>query len=93
MTDPTPPDVLTEDDHARGCAGREYACTCGYDQRMHDEIKRLRAEAAPPLSNLVDWRVGTKQGGPHEVRLVLTSADEARAWAEWLLALPSANYD
>jgi hypothetical protein len=35
------PDVL-EDDHARGCQGREYTCTCGYDERVADEIKRLR---------------------------------------------------
>jgi hypothetical protein len=36
-------DVLTEDDHTRGCAGREYECTCGYDERVAAEIKRLRA--------------------------------------------------
>lgn len=48
-TEPTtPPDVLTEDDHARGCAGREYECTCGYDSRVFDEIARLRLK----LSNI-----------------------------------------
>jgi hypothetical protein len=43
---PTTPttDILTADDHARGCAGREYACTCGYDDRLAAEIRRLRAE-------------------------------------------------
>ena len=39
-------DVLTEDDHARGCQGREYTCTCGYDERVADEIERLRLEIA-----------------------------------------------
>lgn len=38
--------MLTGDDHARGCAGREYACTCGYDERVAAEIKRLRARVA-----------------------------------------------
>lgn len=30
-------------DHARGCQGREYTCTCGYDDQQADEIERLRA--------------------------------------------------
>lgn len=52
MTDPTPRDFLhafnaaqiEEENHARGCAGREYACTCGYDNAMEAEIRRLRRE-------------------------------------------------
>lgn len=39
------PDVLS-DDHARGCQGREYVCTCGYDDRVADEIERLRNQVA-----------------------------------------------
>ena len=41
MTD----DVLISD-HARGCAGREYACTCGYDAAWVADLDRLRAELA-----------------------------------------------
>ncbi len=26
---------ILEDDHKRGCQGREYACTCGYDDEMY----------------------------------------------------------
>jgi hypothetical protein len=36
------PDILSENDHARGCTGREYACTCGYDDWVAAEIERLR---------------------------------------------------
>ncbi len=38
-------------DHARGCEGRSYSCTCGHDfstdtiiRAAHDEIERLRKE-------------------------------------------------
>lgn len=30
-------------DHSRGCDGRNYVCSCGYDDRVADEIERLRA--------------------------------------------------
>ena len=37
-------------DHERGCQGREYTCTCGWDERVWktsveaaDEIEKLRA--------------------------------------------------
>lgn len=43
-------DIYATDDHARGCQGREYECTCGYDERSAAtareaaaEITRLRA--------------------------------------------------
>lgn len=38
------------EDHERGCQGREYTCTCGYDEKRDpllieaaDTIERLRA--------------------------------------------------
>jgi hypothetical protein len=37
------PDVL-EDDHARGCQGREYTCTCGYDERVAAHVRRMERE-------------------------------------------------
>jgi len=30
-------------DHARGCQGREYTCTCGYDEANQQVIETLRA--------------------------------------------------
>lgn len=34
------------DGHARGCAGRKYTCTCGYDDRRDVLVERLKAELA-----------------------------------------------
>lgn len=44
-------DILIKDDHERGCQGRFYSCTCGYDndcsQAMQDAKSRIEAlEAA-----------------------------------------------
>lgn len=33
-------------DHARGCQGREYVCTCGYDEERDRRIEALQAELA-----------------------------------------------
>ena len=35
-------DILARD-HERGCQGREYHCSCGYDDAVANEIIRLRA--------------------------------------------------
>lgn len=40
--------VLSADDHRRGCQGREYACTCGYD----DRLIALTEEAAAAIEML-----------------------------------------
>lgn len=45
-----------------------------------------RPATAPPRSSLEDWRVGAADGGRYEVRIVLSDAAEARAWAHWLLS-------
>lgn len=49
-----------DDDHERGCAGRCYDCSCGYDSKRDpllneaaDEIERLKA--ALRLWGLIDW--------------------------------------
>lgn len=30
--------AIRDDYHARGCQGREYTCTCGYDERVEAAI-------------------------------------------------------
>jgi hypothetical protein len=42
--------VHAKNDHVRGCEGRTYSCSCGYDEKTEplldaaaDEIERLRA--------------------------------------------------
>ena len=58
---------LADDDHARGCEGRCYTCTCGYDDRvdaaLHErdtlaaEVERLKAEADPEMLTIA-WMHG-----------------------------------
>lgn len=37
-------DIYATDDHARGCRGREYDCTCGYDERSAASAREAAAE-------------------------------------------------
>lgn len=46
------PDGMMCDDHARGCEGREYTCTCGYDDERDALIERLKEENADLRSEL-----------------------------------------
>jgi hypothetical protein len=47
-------------DHQKGCDGRTYTCTCGYDEAQAAEIARLRealrdiAKYDVGLQNLID---------------------------------------
>ena len=50
--------VYINDDHERGCQGRYYDCSCGYDDKRDplmteaaDEIERLRAALKPFTCN------------------------------------------
>lgn len=40
------PAIIAHDDHARGCQGREYSCTCGYDDRVAAALVSQEAEIA-----------------------------------------------
>ena len=42
--------ITATDDHDRGCQGREYSCTCGYDAR----VEALALEAATTLETLTE---------------------------------------
>jgi hypothetical protein len=46
--------IFRSDDHKRGCQGREYSCSCGYDAR----IQALAEEAAAALTRLIAERDG-----------------------------------
>lgn len=43
MTNPNHTDT-SRSDHARGCEGRNYSCTCGYDDAIAARIEALEAE-------------------------------------------------
>jgi len=38
--------LLTRGDHERGCEGRTYTCTCGYDERMETALRTLSEQLA-----------------------------------------------
>ncbi len=68
------------DDHERGCQGREYDCSCGYDGKRDtllveaaDEIERLRMalteirDAGPMTLDDQRWRIALAAlGGENE---------------------------
>ncbi len=57
------------DDHERGCQGREYACTCGYDAGLYKAI----GEAAATITRLAEERADA-------VRLSKLTWEERQAW-------------
>lgn len=51
------------DDHARGCQGREYTCTCGFDDSKDTEIERLREVITHAYQQIVAMRSTTPGNG------------------------------
>jgi hypothetical protein len=58
-------------DHQRGCAGRDYTCTCSYDDAVDNrieaqaaEIERLREHLISALDTLKDAEVCNDECGP-----------------------------
>ena len=48
--------AVTLDDHKRGCSGRNYICTCGYDaqvQRMRERLRSIEQAAGMPEAPVV----------------------------------------
>lgn len=64
-------DIWRDDDHERGCEGRNYTCSCGFDERTY-ETGRLAAEAIAAkdaeLAKLRDHMKLIAQGYLSEVR-------------------------
>ncbi len=40
--------LVLDGDHRRGCQGREYTCSCGYDTRVEREATTLRSALTDP---------------------------------------------
>lgn len=45
-------------DHQRGCAGRDYTCTCGYEDARDSRIEAFKQE----VSDALVWYFGSKEG-------------------------------
>ena len=59
--------IAATDDHERGCQGRYFTCTCGYDAATQitcqDAARAL--EAADALADELEW--ATRQIAPHKI--------------------------
>ncbi len=53
-------------DHKKGCEGRTYTCTCGYDDALETEIARLRERLTQAIERLRD----------------MLQDDDGQAWGE-----------
>lgn len=56
MTDPT-----RLRDHARGCEGRNYSCTCGYDDDTANRIKALLTEREADKARIAELEAALGQ--------------------------------
>ena len=62
-------------DHERGCQGREYTCTCGYDDRIADRITELEARLEASQESLADQLEARKEQAD---RITELEADNAK---------------
>lgn len=75
-------DIWSNDDHARGCQGREYSCTCGFDERTFATAK----EAAARIEELEaerDFAVASEQASDEYVALQRARIEELEQALEW----------
>ena len=55
--------TLADEDHARGCEGRTYTCTCGYDDRVEAALRTTDTRAEVEFE-IVEWlRIRAKRYG------------------------------
>ena len=57
---------FTTRDHERGCTGREYVCSCGYDQDIEDAVKKAAAEIEHLRLSLSEARATGRREGMEE---------------------------
>lgn len=50
-------DIWSDDDHERGCEGRTYSCSCGFDGRTHATAKDSATEIASLRRELEEARL------------------------------------
>jgi len=39
-------------DHQRGCAGRDYTCTCGYDDAVNNRLEAFKQEVSDAFRSI-----------------------------------------
>lgn len=67
-------DIWRDDDHARLCQGREYHCSCGYDERTHATAQ----EATSALASH-EARIAVLEGALREANaFILAPAEDIK---------------
>ena len=54
---------FTTRDHERGCTGREYVCSCGYDNEIEAAVKKAAAEIERLRLSLSEARATGRREG------------------------------
>ena len=57
---------FTTRDHERGCTGREYVCSCGYDNDIEAAVKKAAGEIARLRLSLSEARATGRREGLSE---------------------------
>ena len=63
-------------DHSRGCQGREYACSCGYDNNT-DEIKERNSRLIESMRTRLKDQI-TPLAGKHTIGSLLAEIGESK---------------
>lgn len=71
---------FTTRDHERGCTGREYVCSCGYDNEIEAAVKKASAEIEHLRLSLSEARAtGRREGISEAADILLSKAAGLRA--------------
>lgn len=74
-------------DHERGCQGREYTCTCGYDADLNALIETLKTALAPFAADTMPCLRKTERAyNKHGLRCLMSPMEIARLDASKALA-------
>ena len=84
-TIPVPAELrIEDDDHVRGCQGRYSGCTCGYDEKVDAELRRLHslinvpADVWKQVVEAVEAGLNYIQNSEAEFDIKLNSGDRLR---------------
>jgi hypothetical protein len=72
-------------DHQRGCAGRDYTCTCGYDDASDNSLKDAAAEWQSGYAAGIEAAVNALEADAKKCDCFARNEGECGcgAWCEW----------
>lgn len=64
-------EIIQIDDHRRGCAGRTYECTCGYDMRVQEAMAEAKDALAASRARVAELTAPFERCDDEDWRRVL----------------------